>query len=244
MIDRRKSKRSIETLLFDFGGTLDADGTAWKERFYVQCQVLGLDMSAEAFAPAFYAADNPLIGALPPNAGLSHTARCLSANLKHEIVRRGDSDLARIGEWDERIAEGFLEESFGVFARNRPILEALSARYRLGIVSNFYGNLEAVCEEAGLAPYFGAIVDSHLVGVEKPDPAILQSAFDQLGANPRTTVLIGDSLKRDREVAVRKGIDFVWLASPEARAGEALRSGGVPGYPVLSTFAQLAGMLT
>ncbi len=25
---------AIETLLFDFGGTLDADGVAWKERFH------------------------------------------------------------------------------------------------------------------------------------------------------------------------------------------------------------------
>ena len=27
--------------------------------------------------------------------------------------------------------------------------EALSERYRLGVVSNFYGNLEAVCAELG-----------------------------------------------------------------------------------------------
>jgi hypothetical protein len=26
--------KPIETLLFDFGGTLDANGVAWKERFY------------------------------------------------------------------------------------------------------------------------------------------------------------------------------------------------------------------
>ena len=45
---------AIETLLFDFGGTLDSDGVAWKERFHALYQAEGLNMSAEAFAPAFY----------------------------------------------------------------------------------------------------------------------------------------------------------------------------------------------
>ncbi len=44
-----------------------------------------------------------------------------------------------------------------VFARNRPALEALSEHYRLGVVSNFYGNLEAVCQSSGLAPLFAVV---------------------------------------------------------------------------------------
>ena len=56
--------QAIETLLFDFGGTLDSDGVAWKERFHALYRAEGLDMSAEAFAPAFYAADDALVGAL------------------------------------------------------------------------------------------------------------------------------------------------------------------------------------
>ena len=34
---------AIETLLFDFGGTLDADGVAWKERFYALYRAEGLE---------------------------------------------------------------------------------------------------------------------------------------------------------------------------------------------------------
>src|SRR5579871_3176980 len=56
---------AIETLLFDFGGTLDADGVAWKDRFYSLCRAEGLDMTADKFARAYYAADDPLVGALP-----------------------------------------------------------------------------------------------------------------------------------------------------------------------------------
>ena len=34
---------AVETLLFDFGGTLDADGVAWKERFFTLYRAEGLD---------------------------------------------------------------------------------------------------------------------------------------------------------------------------------------------------------
>jgi putative hydrolase of the HAD superfamily len=98
------------------------------------------------------------------------------------------------------------------------MLKALSERYRLGIVSNFYGNLEAVCDSAGLCSFFKVTVDSHCVGAEKPDPAIFQAALDKLGATPEETVLIGDSLRRDREGARRMGMRFIWVAARDARA--------------------------
>ena len=92
------------------------------------------------------------------------------------------------------------------FARNRPVLEALGERYRLGVVSNFYGNLEAVCESSGLAPLFGVMADSQRVGAEKPEPAIFQAALSALHAAPETTVMVGDSLRRDYEGARRSGM--------------------------------------
>jgi len=245
MTEPRLSDLYFDTILFDFGGTLDADGIAWKDRFHAHCVAAGLAMSTEAFALAFYAADDPMVGALPFDAGLTVTVRTLSANLKNEIVRRGGANAGVVGtrEWEERLAAGFLTESYQTFARNRPILEALSGRYRLGIVSNFYGNLETVCEEAGLAPFFGAIVDSHRVGAEKPDPAIFHAAFDRLDARPETTLFVGDSLKRDREGASRTGISFAWIASPEARGCVTPPGPGPLEHPVFVSIEELAGAL-
>ena len=163
--------KPIETLLFDFGGTLDADGVAWKERFYTLYRAEGLDMTADAFAPAFFAADDALVGGLPPATDLSGTVHALAANLEAELTRRSaGSDEAEIvnertnGDRGRRVASRFLSEASAAFARNRPVLETLRERYRLGIVSNFYGNLEAVCHSAGLAPLFAVMVDSHCVG--------------------------------------------------------------------------------
>ncbi len=38
----------------------------------------------------------------------------------------------------------------------------------MGVVSNFYGNVETLCEEAGLKPYLVVILDSIIVGYKNP----------------------------------------------------------------------------
>ncbi|MGE5163487.1 MAG: HAD family hydrolase [Sphingobacteriales bacterium] len=211
----------IETLLFDFGGTLDADGVAWKERFHALYRAEGLDMTGDAFAPAFYAADDPLVGGLPSTMDLSGTIHALTANIESELTRRCvGSKTESSSDRGQRVASGFMSESVATFERNRPALKALSERYQLGIVSNFYGNLEAVCESAGLCSFFRVMVDSYCVGAEKPDPAIFRVALERLGATPEKTVFIGDSLRRDREGARRMGMRFIWIAPQDVQAGQ------------------------
>jgi HAD superfamily hydrolase (TIGR01509 family) len=214
--------QAIETVLFDFGGTLDSDGVAWKERFHALYRSHGLDLSADAFAPAFYAADDALVGALASTTGLEETIDALTTNLEAELARRGggtghaEIDRAR----GQRVASRFLSEMSFAFARNRPVLEALSERYRLGVVSNFYGNLEAVCESSGLGRLFGVMADSQRVGAEKPEPAIFQAALAELQAKPETTIMVGDSLRRDYEGARRCGMGFIWIAPDGVQATE------------------------
>ncbi len=228
--------QTIETVLFDFGGTLDADGVAWKDRFHAHYKAEGLVITAGAFAPAFYAADDPLVGGLAPSAGLEETVGALAANLEAQLGVRGhDCNAERAcGERSRRVAKRFLSDARIVFARNRPVLETLAGRYRLGIVSNFYGNLEAVCESSGLAPLFGVMADSHRVGAKKPDPSIFRAALDALGAAPETTLFVGDSI-RDREGARRAGLSFVWITHESA--------GTVADAAALSELPQLLDLL-
>ena len=201
-------------LLFDFGGTLDADGVAWKERFHGLYQAEGVDLSAADFARVFYDADDPLVGGLGEGADLTETARRLTDNIEAGLARRAvGGDPAR----GERVAARFLDETAATVARNRAVLEALRGRYRLGIVSNFYGNLGAVCQGLGLAELFEVMVDSERVGASKPDPAIFQAAMGPMAAAAGDTMMIGDSLHRDREGARRSGLDFIWIASADAR---------------------------
>jgi hypothetical protein len=92
----------------------------------------------------------------------------------------------------------------------------LRERYRIGIVSNFYGNLQAVCDEAGLTPSITAAVDSTLVGYKKPDPRIFQAALDALRASAAEAVFVGDSLRRDMAGAREMGMRHVWLRARDA----------------------------
>ncbi len=244
-------KEPIETLLFDFGGTLDANGVAWKERFYAYYRAEGLDTAADVFESSFFVADDALVGSLAPATDLSGTVHALVSNLEAELARRGTgADKAGIangrskGDRGLRVASRFLSEASAAFARNRPVLETLRERYRLGIVSNFYGNLEAVCHSAGLAPLFAVLIDSHCVGAEKPDPAIFRVALESLRATPETTVFVGDSLRRDREGARRTGMRFIWMVPQGVEAAEAQASAEPPVEHAVTELRDLMKILT
>jgi putative hydrolase of the HAD superfamily len=107
-------------------------------------------------------------------------------------------------------------------------------------VSNFYGNLEGACESSGLAPLFGAMADSQRVGAEKPDPAIFQAALTELQAKPETTVMVGDSLRRDYEGARRSGMRFIWIAPEDVQA---LERDGAGDRSVLASVTELPDLL-
>jgi putative hydrolase of the HAD superfamily len=72
--------------------------------------------------------------------------------------------------------------------------------YRMGLVSNIslradlmQGDLTAL----GLDPFLDATVFSSEVGIRKPDPRIFREALARLGAEPGSTVFVGDRLVDD-----------------------------------------------
>jgi HAD superfamily hydrolase (TIGR01509 family) len=73
------------------------------------------------------------------------------------------------------------------------VLDALDARgLGLGVVSNADGRVEADLARFGLGSRLRTVVDSSLVGVEKPDPAIFALALERLGAPAAATLYVGD----------------------------------------------------
>jgi putative hydrolase of the HAD superfamily len=64
--------------------------------------------------------------------------------------------------------------------------------FRLGVVSNAEGRVETDLMGAGFDGLLETVVDSHVVGVEKPDPAIFAIALERLEATPDTTLFVGD----------------------------------------------------
>ncbi len=100
----------------------------------------------------------------------------------------------------------------------RPFLQALAEHAcQLGVVTNkpqaFTGPL---LDQMGLAHWFPVTVSGDTLAVRKPDPAPLHHAIRQLGGNPASTLMVGDSITDIRAarnagvpvVAVRYGYNY------------------------------------
>jgi putative hydrolase of the HAD superfamily len=84
---------------------------------------------------------------------------------------------------------------------------------RLGIVSNADGTIEEqlrrgqICQVGeGLGVPVLAIIDSHLVGVEKPAAEIFSHALEPLGVEPARAVYVGDTVRYDVRGARAAGL--------------------------------------
>lgn len=197
----------MKCLLFDYGGTLDADGTTWLERFHPLYKEAGLDVARAGFDRAFYDSDDrlPSRHALQ-GLDLEQTLR-FQVNDVLEALAPGRTNLA------EPIAARFAADSRRHFARLRPTLERLGKRYRLGVVSNFYGNLEGILRAEGLLELFSVVADSGVLGVMKPEPGIFLHAAKAVGAAAHDCVMVGDSVKRDMAGAAAAGMKKALVAT-------------------------------
>lgn len=81
----------------------------------------------------------------------------------------------------------------------------------LAVVSNANGVVQRAFERAGLHEYFGAIGDSHVEGVEKPDPRFFEIVLRRTGSSPASTVHVGDLYHVDVVGARRAGVRALLL---------------------------------
>lgn len=89
----------------------------------------------------------------------------------------------------------------------------------VGCISNSDGTVEALLEQVGLAGQLDFVIDSGVVGVEKPDPAIFRLALERAAAAPGAALHVGDLFPVDVVGARRAGIEPV-LLDPLGRYGE------------------------
>ena len=89
---------------------------------------------------------------------------------------------------EKELVEAFCRKSEHFLRRNARLLRRRRRRYRLGLVSNFCGNVAFLFEETGLAKFLEVIVDSAHIGVGKPDPEIFRIALSRLDLSPEEVV--------------------------------------------------------
>ena len=197
----------MKSVLFDYGGTLDSDGTNWLDRFYPIYKENGVVADRSRFDRAFYDADD----ALPRRCALEGLD--LEQTLRLQV--RGVLDVLAPEQADltQTIARRFAEDSRRQFRVLKPVLDRLAGRYRLGVVSNFYGNLDGILRAEGLRGHFSVVVDSGVLGVTKPDPEIFLHAARALDLRPGECVMVGDSIPRDMKGAAAAGMKRVLVCA-------------------------------
>lgn len=100
-----------------------------------------------------------------------------------------------------------------VFAGVVPALEQLvSEGVGVGVCTNKPQTAtDALMREAGLDPFFGAVVGGDALPVKKPDPGHIRAVLERLGAGEGRAVMVGDS-KNDLASARASGIPCVLVS--------------------------------
>jgi HAD superfamily hydrolase (TIGR01509 family) len=201
-------------VLFDFGGTLDADGARWSVRFHAAYTTAGGREPFSVFEDAFRASDRAL-GRVP---GIDAMGFRAMVDVQAALVLARLPDGLTLSR--ERIVDDFHGRSLAITRRNQQLLARLRRSYQLAVVSNFTGNLEPCLEELDLMRYFSAVADSARVGVAKPDPRLFRHALEALDwkVSEEPVWMVGDNFEADIRPAASLGMQTAWLAPPVARS--------------------------
>ncbi len=177
-----------QAILFDLGGTLlYPDFPFLAEQLRGRGQEVGLDQ----FLYALSVASNRMDAYMRVHATTDATRVPVYITYLLEAleVRSGVAGLV-----DEVIIPRHQTVNFWnyLLEGTLPLLGRLRERYRLAMISNSDGRAEAKAEQLGIRPYLEFVMDSHLVGVEKPDPRIFHLACRQMGLQPADCLYVGD----------------------------------------------------
>lgn len=205
----------VKGILMDYGGTIDTNGKHWGEVLWEMYQRHQVPVSKEAFRQAYAFGERSL--ALKPLIQPGHNfLTLLELKVKCQfdyLFFEGHLDIKGGNFADEiqQVASSANKYALHMINAAKPVLEQVSGKYPLVLVSNFYGNLQTVLKEFGLIHFFKHIVESAVVGVRKPNPAIFSMGVQALGFLPGECVVIGDSYKKDIEPGHRAGCNTIWL---------------------------------
>jgi len=83
--------------------------------------------------------------------------------------------------------------------------------YRVAVISNADGRMEGALEAAGVREHVEFVIDSEVVGFEKPDPEIFEAGCRALELPPEACVYVGDLYPVDYVGARGAGLGAVLL---------------------------------
>jgi putative hydrolase of the HAD superfamily len=207
----------IDTLFLDAGNTLVSVDFGWVRQ---ELRALGIEAEVESLRRA-EAAARPAVSEAVTESRRTEGRVQFEFYLRSVLERldvTGDLGDAALRSLVDALAPvlgapGLTQRLWSwVMPGVETALEALRAQeLQLVVVSNSDGSVEQGLTDLGLLPYLDAVIDSHVVGFEKPDPRIFEHALDVAGADPEQTLHVGDIYAADVEGARAAGIHALLL---------------------------------
>lgn len=103
-------------------------------------------------------------------------------------------------------------KTLDLLQENKQVLEHLKqAGYPMVLVSNFYGNINQVLKDAEIDGYFKEVIESAVVGVRKPNPAIFALGVCALNLPASQVLVVGDTYGKDIIPAHKLGCHTLWI---------------------------------
>lgn len=165
--------------------------------------------------------------------------------LQYNLTRLRKDWLATLAQEHGYHPATLVEPGFEVFwlARNEvtffegalEVLQSLSARFLLGVISNGNANVHHI----GVGHLFQFAHSAAEAGVAKPHPAIFHQALQQVGISPHQAVYVGDDPVRDIQGAASAGLRTIWF-NPERQPWP----GGQEPDAIIGNLAQLEAAIT
>lgn len=203
---------TIKGIIFDYGGTIDTNGIHWGEVIAAQYKAAGIEIGNELYRSAYVhgertLAKHPIIA----SEDTFHTLLRKKIAIQFEYLREHAPSAQFTTELANKVADGCYNKVLETLGTSRAIVEELSGQYPMVLVTNFYGNMPVVLNEFCLDGYFKEIVESSVVGLRKPDPALFALGVEALGLPAEEILVIGDSYRKDIHPSSTLGCKTVWL---------------------------------
>lgn len=210
-----KKLTDIQGVIFDYGGTIDTNSRHWAEVLWEKYKELQVPVDKPVFREAYVHGERTLARQplVKREDNFYDVLRIKTRVQMDWLVENGilPREKAVAENYASRIADACYAYVLEVLKRTRPVVKTLSEHYKLVLVSNFYGNIQAVLKDFGLDGFFSRIVESSVVGVRKPDPAIYRLGVEAMGLPAGQVLVVGDSFSKDVVPAKKVGCKVAWL---------------------------------
>ena len=209
------NRRDVRAVFFDAGYTLLCMDPDQETLFLQTCRDLDVEIDRAKLASGVSVA-NALLGPRPakamPTPFSQNAVDRFWIGYHRELLgvcasRPSDVDRA------ESVYRAFSAAlDWRVYDEVRPLLAAMRARgLKLGVVSNWTGDLDDVLQRVGLRESFDFVLDSARIGFEKPHADIFREALARARCEPIEALHVGDSPEHDVDGALACGLRAVLL---------------------------------